>query len=184
MDFAKLLSKDKVSKDDDHRMELINKGGQSFFVPVSDRETTGIYNFSKWEQAFRVFSNIYTRRYPSKATDLIQYNHVIYSASLTYVWDNVYKYDREFRMHISNYPQRSWSVILQQAWSMYLKDKISLAMMMLNHQHHTATSSKRKPVRGSTKVSVHQVETAVMITDVPMLLVANSDMEHTSVARE
>ena len=33
-------------------------------------------------------------------------------------------YDKEFRMHVSNFPQRSWAVILQQAWSMYLKDRI------------------------------------------------------------
>ena len=33
-------------------------------------------------------------------------------------------YDKEFRIHLSNYPQRSWSVILQQAWSMCLQDRI------------------------------------------------------------
>ena len=132
VDFAKLLPRDRVMKDDDHRMELINKGGQSFFVPVSDRESVGIHSFPKWEQTFRVFSNIYTRKFPSKAMDLIQYNHIIYTAVQSYVWENVYMYDREFRMHLSNYPQRSWAVILQQAWSMYLKDKIKSN----NDEHH------------------------------------------------
>lgn len=42
-----------------------------------------------------------------------------------YQWDNVYTYDKEFRIHMSHYPQRNWSIILQQAWSMYLNDKIS-----------------------------------------------------------
>ena len=27
-------------------------------------------------------------------------------------------------MHMANYPDRSWAIILQQAWSMCLKDKI------------------------------------------------------------
>ena len=62
--------------------------------------------------------------YPDWATELIQYNQLIYTASLSFVWENVYKYDREFRMHMSNYPQRCWSVILQQAWSLYLKDRV------------------------------------------------------------
>ena len=32
-------------------------------------------------------------------------------------------YDRDFRLHLSRYPHRSWSVILQQAWMMRLKDR-------------------------------------------------------------
>ena len=50
---------------------------------------------------------------------------MIFTAASTYVWENVYAYDREFRMHIANYPDRSWAIILQQAWSMCLKDKLS-----------------------------------------------------------
>ena len=34
-------------------------------------------------------------------------------------------YDKEFHIHLSNFPQWNWSIILQQVWSMYLKDKIS-----------------------------------------------------------
>ena len=98
----------------------------TYWVPVSDRETTAITNFNRWEQAFRVFSNLYTYYFPQKAGDLIQYNHVIFTTSQTYAWDNVYRYDREFRMHIGrHHPHRNWSTILQQAWSMYLKDKIN-----------------------------------------------------------
>ena len=51
---------------------------------------------------------------------------MIFTASQSYIWDNVYQYDREFRMHISKYPERSWAIILQQAWTMYLKNKISV----------------------------------------------------------
>ena len=123
VDFAKLLPRNRINRDEDHRMELVMKGNSTYFIPVSDREGSIISSFGKWEQAFRVFSNLYSRFHPSKATELIQYNHVIYTVSTTYVWDNVYTYDKEFRMHISNFPSRSWAVILQQAWSMYLKDR-------------------------------------------------------------
>ena len=121
VDFARLLPKDRITREEDHRMEIVNKGGLTYFVPVSDRECGSISNFSRWEQAFRIYSNVYTRRYPYKASELIQYNHIIYTAAQTYVWENVYLYDKEFR-HLSNFPQRSWAVILQQAWMMYLKD--------------------------------------------------------------
>ena len=46
IDFAQLLPPDKISKVDDHRMELVVKGGSTFFLPVADRETTTISNFN------------------------------------------------------------------------------------------------------------------------------------------
>ena len=116
VDFAHLLPKDRITKEEDHCMDIINKGSDTYFVPVSDRENTGITSHTKWEQAFRY--------YPDRATELIQYTHIIFSAAQTFAWDNVYMYDKEFRIHLSNYPQRSWAVILQQAWSMCLHDKV------------------------------------------------------------
>ena len=124
VDFSKRISKGNMMVNEDHRMELVSKGGLTYFVPVSDCDSIVINSFSRWEQAFRVFSNIFTRAHPQKASELIEYNHVIHTASGTFTWDNVYTYDKEFRMHLSNYPQLSWAVILQQALSMYLKDRI------------------------------------------------------------
>ena len=128
VDFARLVQRDKVDREDDHRMEMINKGGKTWWVPVSDREGTAISSFFRWEQAFRVFSSIYTRFFPGKASELVEYNHVIFGASLTYIWDNVYKYDKDFRMHLSNYPERGWNRILQKSWAFRLKDKIPKSM--------------------------------------------------------
>ena len=82
-----------MQSEDDHRMELISKGGSTYFVPVSEREIVGggITNFTKWEQAFRVYSNIFTKAYPDRASELIQYNQLIFTASLSFTWDNVYR---------------------------------------------------------------------------------------------
>ena len=81
IDFSKLIPKDHVTSEEDNRMEMINKGGMSYWVPVSDREVSSINGFNKWEQAFRVFSNIYTSYHPDRAGELIQYNHVIHTAA-------------------------------------------------------------------------------------------------------
>ena len=124
VDFAKLLPKEKpIPGQDEQRLEIVNRGGQTFFVPAE--RDVGITNFHRWEQAFRIYSNIYTCEYPDRAAELIQYNHVIFTASSTYQWNNVYTYDREFRTHLSYFLERSWAIILQQAWSMHLKDRIS-----------------------------------------------------------
>ena len=54
IDFIKLLPKEKPSYDD-NRLELVNKGGQTFFVPATDRESgNSVSSFHKWEQAFHV----------------------------------------------------------------------------------------------------------------------------------
>ena len=119
IDFVRLLPRDKMSSED-HKLELIHKDGQTFFVPA-EKGSQIISSFHKWEQTFCVYSNIYTREHPEQASELIQYNHVICTAPASYAWDNVYTYDKEFRMHIGAFPERSWAIILQQAWSMYLK---------------------------------------------------------------
>ena len=122
VDFAKLLPRDKLACDES-KLELAHRAGQTFFVPAS-RDSVNITNFHKWEQAFRTYSNIYLHEHPDRATELLQYNHVICTASASYIWDNVYHYAREFRTHLGMYPERSWPIILQQAWSMCLKDRL------------------------------------------------------------
>ena len=136
IDFRHLLPRDRVSVEEDQRMELVNRNGLTYWSPVIDREIGVISNFHKWETAFRVFSNIYTMKYPNKAAELIQYCHVIHTASLTYVWENVYFYDKEFRIHMSKHPQCSWAVILQQAWNLRLKDKLKFDNFSDCGKHH------------------------------------------------
>ena len=124
VDFARLSPKDRVLVQEDNRFKIVSRDGSTYFVPASDREGSQISSYAKWEQAFRVYSNVVTAVIPQKATELLQYNHVIHSASLSFTWDNVYTYNKEFRMHIANFPNRSWAIILQQAWRMCLKDRL------------------------------------------------------------
>ena len=126
VEFSKLIPNSKMYKEDDtgQWLEIINKNGQSFLSPVSERERVNINSYAKWEQAFRVFSNILTSKYPEKAPELLQYNHTIHNAATTFIWDNVYSYDREFRHHIAHHLYQSFTVILQQAWTMILKDRV------------------------------------------------------------
>ena len=145
VDFSKLIPKDKVSLEEDTRMEMVNKGGMLYWIPVADRESTVISNFAKWEQVFRVFSNAYTAYHPNKAGELIQYNHIIHTASQTFLWDNVYKYNREFHIHMSKHHlKHSWAIILPQAWSMFLKDKVTPGSHKFGSTSGQSSSTRRK----------------------------------------
>ena len=126
VNFSKLLVKDRVLSQQDVRMEMVNRNGMSFWVPINDRDSNqnSITSFGKWQQAFRVYTTIYVEGHPHKAKELMQYSHVIYSASLNFVWENVYAYDIDFRLHLSKYPRRNWGIILNQAWTLRMKDRV------------------------------------------------------------
>ena len=143
--FSKLISHDRFDIEDENRMELINKDGRPVWVPVSERDLSAVSSYLKWEQAFRVFSDIYVEANPSRAHELIQYNHVIHTALQSFYWDNVYKYDRLFRMHMEANPSRSWAIILQQAWSICLKDKIGAQGRVSQEHPKLDAKEKHKP---------------------------------------
>ena len=83
VDFSKLLPKDKILVEEDDRMELVVCNGKAYWTPVT--EGVSISGFSKWEQAFRVFANIYTRTHPDRAGQLIEYNHIIHLIAQSFV---------------------------------------------------------------------------------------------------
>ena len=148
IDFGKLVVKNKPYREEEHqRLEIVNKNGYSFLSPVSDRETHQINSYVKWEQAFRVYSNVIMTQYPNKATELLQYNHTIHTAVMSYSWENIYSYNREFRQHIGRHPQRPWNVILQQAWTMLLKDRLKYDNMAFQRGGTRSSKKDKEPCR-------------------------------------
>ena len=61
---------------------------------------------------------------PHRSAELIEYNHVIHTISTVYQWDNVYLYDKDFRIHMGRNPECNQSTILQQSWSLRLRDRL------------------------------------------------------------
>ena len=123
VNFGKLLPKDKVVAEEECKFEMVIKNRKTFWTPASS--STVINSFAKWEQAFRVYSNVYCKANPNRAAELIEYNNVIHTIAMAYTWDNVYTYDKEFRLHMAHYLQCSWAMILQQACSLCLCDRIT-----------------------------------------------------------
>ena len=154
IDFGKLLARDRFSSEEDQRLVMIQRDNQVYWVPANEKESNGINSFSRWEQAFRIFSNIFCQKYPEKAGELLQYNHVIHTASLTYHWENVYSYDKDFRIPIARHPYHSWSVILQQSWSIRLKDRINRTQS-LDYSFGNNTGSNRYDRRTKKDVCWH-----------------------------
>ena len=61
MDFAKLLARDRLDAQDDHRMVMINNKGYTYWAPYSNRTSqNAVSSYQVWELAFRMFSQIST----------------------------------------------------------------------------------------------------------------------------
>ena len=65
VDLDKLMPRDNgggnVTFDDESKVELVSKGGHTYFKPVKQTQITGL---RRWEQAFRVYAAIYTEANP------------------------------------------------------------------------------------------------------------------------
>ena len=126
--------------EEDQRLEMIIRNGRTYYVPVTDMTT--ISSFQRWEQAFRVFANIYTKNQSHRSSELIEYNQLIHTASLNFTWENIYLYDKDFRLHMARNPMRNWGIILHQAWALRLKDRISLQNNSGNSVSSTSSNNR------------------------------------------
>ena len=93
IDLSKLLERSKITDDDD-RMQMINKNGRTYFVPVSKREHNKINCYEKWETAFWIYAGIFSKANPHRAIEIWQHVDNIKDAADEYTWDSVYRYDK------------------------------------------------------------------------------------------
>ena len=122
VELEKLLPKNKRLSND-NRMELVFRGGRSYFTPAPPENR--ISDIRRWEQAFRVYAAIYSEANPSRAVEIWQYVYVINLAASTFVWENVANYDYTFRHLMAVNPGRSWSKIYNQMWNLSMKETLT-----------------------------------------------------------
>ena len=111
---------------DENRIELFQKGGETFVVPSTPTvERDGwVSSLKRWDQAFRVYAAIYTKAQPHRAAEVWQYVYCIHNAASTYVWDNVAEYDFIFRQLMAQKPLRNWSKTYFQGWQLAMKEHL------------------------------------------------------------
>ena len=122
VELEKLIQKKTQIEPSEKRMQLVNKDGQSCFVPF-EREIK-IDGIRKWEQAFRVYTTIYCQANPARSGEILQYVDVIHRAAAIFSWDNVAKYDYVFRQLMAEKPYRSWAKTYTQMWNITLNEPI------------------------------------------------------------
>ena len=123
VDLEKLLPKERsagggFSMNEDNRIRLCQEEGETFLAPV--RTTPKIGSIRKWDSAFRIYTTIFSQANPERASELLQYAHIINTAASNYPWENVAYYDFTFRHLMASKPWRSWAKTYTQGWNLAL----------------------------------------------------------------
>lgn len=99
----------------------LEEGRPSF---VQEDDSKELNSFAKWEEAFEIYASIYIRAHPSRANELSEYKYDIRDAASTYIWENVFDYDIEFRLHMAKHPDRDWAARLTDKYTKFMKNHI------------------------------------------------------------
>lgn len=110
VDFVKLLPRDLDSMTEDDNLQLTSREGKTYYVAPLDKDPQQINSYRKWQLAFRVFQAIYIARFPEKSLELLQYAQLIEDYCSTWIWDNVYRYDKRHRRIMERFKNRFWHV--------------------------------------------------------------------------
>lgn len=148
MDFSKLIPTDKVVPDPDdnsNRMQLITQDGKLGVAPFVDKDAITINSYKRWEIAFDVYAGVYTRAHPRRGPEMLEYKHIIRNASETYIWSNVYDYDKIHRRHMGRNPGRTWAKKHKDVWTD--KVKIYRPAALSGASDVLTPGKKRKPCR-------------------------------------
>ena len=78
------------------------------FLPASDNEQARINSFEKWEEAFRIYTSIFTKANPHKTIEIFQHIDNIKGATKDFTWDSIVQYNEKFRELMSTFPMRNW----------------------------------------------------------------------------
>lgn len=151
VELHKLRPTEMLEEDGGQNLRLTNADGETYYIPPNSSRNNSagsIYNFKTWQQCFIIYLEIYATANPTKAGEMVDYVHAIEEAASIYVWENVAKYDRLFRLNMAKFPHREWSKRHQKHYESSMKEPIAIRNLIAQAKkiHPLANSkSSRKP---------------------------------------
>ena len=143
IDFSDLLDKDK----DDAPLQITNANGMLSFKKAKVNKVDG---WATWNKAFRVFTEIYCLKYPTKCIDLVQYLGILNNLAGKFPFTQVYNYDKEFREELEEDPQLPWNKIDQQIWAVTLHGIHTISQTQ-QHQNNKFTGQGKQQFKKWTE---------------------------------
>ena len=118
VDFAYLIESDPTGETPYQFVQSTTNPGTLTLAQA--KSSSKIDGWVTWNKALRIFTEIYCMKYPNKCMQLLQYSSILNNMSSRFPFDQVYRYDEEFRADLDWYPNKEWSIIDTQLWSMAL----------------------------------------------------------------
>ncbi len=124
VDFGQLLDFEERSTEEPRDMKLVvDENGTFIWKPNKPKkQITSIFG---WTSAFLIFSSIFLQAHPHRAQELLKYAQIVRTAAARFGGFNSnrmgwYAYDKQWRLRQACHPQRSWGVLDNELWSMYV----------------------------------------------------------------
>ena len=121
VDLEKLIPRpfEERRQEQDDSIDMVSKDGQHFILPVKKKSKYDrITGIKKWDEAFRIYLAIYSQANPERSAEIMQYQHTIHTAAVSFIWENVAQYDFLFRTRLGKKPGRNWARMNTQLWAM------------------------------------------------------------------
>ena len=87
-------------------------------------------------------------KYPNKCMQVLQYSGILNNLSSWFPFDQVYRYDKEFRADLDWYPNKDWHIIDTKLWSMVLHGVHTLPNQGNLKQYTFKPKGPRRPPSG------------------------------------
>ena len=159
VELEKLLPKKRIKPTEgEKKLQMVNRDGFSYLIAANSDSDQKIYGYRKWEQAFRVYGQIYSLANPHRAAEIWEYVDTIHSASTSFQWENVVNYDYHFRKVMAQKPARCWGTTNTHLWTYYLRDNLKTNQLELskNKFRKDKDESSRRDVKYCWKYNRHK----------------------------
>ncbi|CAC5407839.1 unnamed protein product [Mytilus coruscus] len=136
VDLAQLLYKNFVSNIDQPKKVLgFDEDGDILIERNKYSKVKSLSNIGEWTEGFLNYMKILLQRFPDLANELITYMTIIRRASVPF--ENVYKYDKQFRLRKARDHMRAWDVIDGQVWLQFIAVGIKHVQQTSSYTSHS-----------------------------------------------
>ena len=97
-----------------------------------------------WNKAFRIFTEIYCLKFPSKCINLVQYLGILNNLAGKFPFTQVYNYDKDICQQMEEQPDMPWHRIDQQLWSTSLHGINTINQMLHKPQQQGSGQARQQ----------------------------------------
>ena len=121
VDFSSLLPLDggDPGSGDGSASRVVGFNDQGHMVLQEPRHSIKLLSLSRWTSAFFVYASVFLSSHPNRNLEILKYGDLVRQAA-TRFGNGWREYDRQFRLRQMRHPERSWAMIDNELWALYV----------------------------------------------------------------